>query len=159
MRLAVLLGFLVLIGLLAATNANFLMYPHTFSLGSSQYENLPLGLFLLLLMLVPILIFFFWAGLNELRGMADQAKVLREMEKLRHTLDEKENVRFEALQQYLDVRFLELAQAMSQQAELANQSDLRNSAELYDRLDDFRRDVTLQFSQTDDYLKRHWGKD
>ncbi len=163
MRLIVLLVFLVLIGLLAALNHTFLTYPHTLDLGFTRYEGVPMGLMLLTLMLIPLLVFYFWAGVTKLRAEADSAKLLRDMDALRTSLDSQEASRFAQLQANLDQRFAEL-HSVQQSVQSAGQTRALpgggTSAEvvaLANKIDSLQRDLNLQLDQMDDYLKRKLG--
>ena len=148
MRIVVLIVFLVLLGLLAALNTNFLMYPHTLNLGFATYTGLPLGLLLLAVMFVPVLVFYFWVGVAKLRAEADLARLLRDMEALRVSLDTQEGSRFAQLQSHLDQRLGVLGNGTSGNAEL----EAVNA-----RIDTLSRDLNLQLAQIDDYLKRKLG--
>ncbi|WP_394649522.1 LapA family protein [uncultured Deinococcus sp.] len=148
MRIVVLIVFLVLLGLLAALNTNFLMYPHTLNLGFATYPNLPLGLLLLAVMFVPMLVFYFWVGVAKLRAEADSARLLRDMEALRVSLDTQEGSRFAQLQSHLDQRLGALGAGTPGNAELEA---------VHARIDTMSRDLNLQLAQIDDYLKRKLG--
>ena len=154
LRLGVLLLFLILLGVLAVLNRDFLMYPHTLYLGFATYRELPLGLFLLLLMLLPMLVFYFWAGLTRLRAEADTARLLRDMEGLRSSLDAQEGSRFAQLQSYLDGRLNTLEQRSLGEGGGASQAEL---TALRNRVDALQDDLGLQLAQLDDYLKRRLG--
>lgn len=150
LRLGVLLLFLVGLGILAALNTDFLTYPHTLYLGFATYRQLPLGLLLLVFMLVPMLVFYFWAGLTRLRAEADSAKLLRDMEQLRASLDAQESSRFAQLQAHLDTRLAQL----ESRALPSSDSELSDLKRQVDALQD---DLSLQLAQLDDYLKRRLG--
>ena len=98
MRMIVMIIFLVLLGLLAILNRHFLTYPHTLNLGFAEYKDMPVGLMLLAASLIPMLVFYFWASVTKLRAQADTAKLLRDMESLRTSLDSQEGSRFQQLQ-------------------------------------------------------------
>ncbi|GAA5502988.1 hypothetical protein Dxin01_02736 [Deinococcus xinjiangensis] len=153
MRIVVLIIFLVLIGLLAALNHTFLTYPHTLDLGFARYDNVPMGLLLLSVMLIPLLVFYFWAGVTKLRAEADSAKLLRDMDALRSSLDSQEASRFAQLQSNLDQRFGEL-QSQSRALPSSGSSEV---AALAGKIDALQRDLNLQLDQMDDYLKRKLG--
>ncbi|WP_221091270.1 LapA family protein [Deinococcus aquaedulcis] len=146
MRTAVLIALLVLLGLFAVLNTNALMYPHTLSLGFVTYRGVPMGLVLLILATLLMLLFYFWAGLTGLRAQADSARLLRDMEALRVSLDSQEGSRFAQLQEHLDRRLqaLEAGSGTGQKGEVAALSA---------RVDALSRDVNLQLAQLDDYLK------
>ncbi len=154
MRIVILIIFLVLIGLLAALNMNFLTDPHPLNLGFATYENMPLGLLLLGLLLIPLLIFYFWAGVTKLRAEADSAKLLRDMDALRVSLDSQEASRFAQLQSSLDQRFAELGNRALPDSKAGSASEI---ASLAARIDNLQRDLNLQLDQMDDYLKRKLG--
>ncbi len=146
--------FLVLFGLLAILNRHFLTYPHTLNLGFVEYKNLPVGLMLLAAMLIPMLVFYFWASVTKLRAEADTARLLRDMESLRTSLDSQEGSRFQQLQAHLDRQFTEM---QSREAGRALPSSASEVASLAAKLDAMKRDLDLQFDQIDDYLKRKLG--
>ena len=152
MRIVVLIIFLVLIGLLAALNMSFLTDPHPLNLGFTTYENMPVGLLLLTLLLLPLLIFYFWAGVTKLRAEADSAKLLRDMEALRLSLDSQEGSRFAQLQNYLDQHFADLGSHS-----LPSSGNASEIAAVAARIDAMQRDLNLQLDQMDDYLKRKLG--
>lgn len=149
MRIVILIIFLVLIGLLAALNTNFLTYPHTLNLGFATYQNMPVGLLLLGVMLIPLLVFYFWAGVTKLRAEADSAKLLRDMDALRTSLDSQEASRFAQLQSNLDQRFNDL----NSRALPSSNGSAAEIAALSAKLDAMQRDLNLQLDQMDDYLK------
>lgn len=152
--MVVLIIFLVLLGILAAMNTNFLTFPHTLHLGFATYQNLPLGLLLLTLMLIPMLVFYFWASVTKLRAEADTAKLLRDMEALRTSLDSQEGSRFQQLQAHLDRQFTAM---QAQETGRALPSSASEVASLAAKLDAMKRDLDLQLDQMDDYLKRKLG--
>lgn len=159
LRLGVLLLFLVLLGVLAALNTDFLTYPHTLYLGFATYRNMPMGLLLLVLMLIPVLVFYFWAGLTRLRAEADSAKLLRDMEQLRASLDAQEGSRFAQLQSHLDQRLsaLEKSALESRALPAGNGNAQAELTALRQRVDALQDDLGLQLAQMDDYLKRRLG--
>ncbi|PTA67743.1 hypothetical protein [Deinococcus arcticus] len=148
MRTAVLIALLVLLGLFAVLNTNALMYPHTLSLGFVTYRGVPMGLVLLVLATLMTLLFYFWAGLTGLRAQADSARLLRDMEALRVSLDSQEGSRFAQLQEHLDRRLQALEAGSGQSSEVAALSA---------RVDALGRDMNLQLAQLDDYLKTRLG--
>lgn len=148
MRTAVLIVVLVLMAIFALLNTNSLMFPHTVNLGFVTYEkSVPLGLVLLILATLLMLLFYFWAGITGLRAQADSAKLLRDMDSLRTSLDTQEGSRFAQLQSHLDQRFKALGDGN-------NRDDI---AAMNARMDALQRDVNLQLAQLDDYLKRKLG--
>lgn len=164
LRLGVLLLFLVLLGVLAALNTDFLTYPHTLYLGFATYRNMPMGLLLLLLMLIPVLVFYFWAGLTRLRAEADSARLLRDMEQLRTSLDAQESSRFAQLQSHLDQRLSALEKIALEKSALETRAlppgNANSQAELTalrQRVEALQDDLGLQLAQMDDYLKRRLG--
>ncbi|GMA14665.1 LapA family protein [Deinococcus metallilatus] len=150
MRTIVLIIIVVLAVLFAILNRHALMFGHTLNLGFATYQNVPLGLILLLTALVLALVFYFWAGVAGLRAQADSARLLRDMEALRVNLDSQESSRFAQLQSYIDERFNVLGSgaATPGHAEL----DALNA-----RIDALQRDMNVQLAQIDDYLKRRLG--
>ncbi|NTY01160.1 LapA family protein [Deinococcus sp. JMULE3] len=147
MRTVVLIVVLVLLGLFAVLNTNALMFPHTLSLGFVTYTGVPMGLILLIVATLLSLVFYFWAGITGLRAQADSAKLLRDMEALRVSLDQQEGSRFAQLQTHLDERFRVLGQG----------SGGADVAALTARVDALQRDLNVQLAQMDDYLKTKLG--
>ncbi|THF86201.1 LapA family protein [Deinococcus sp. KSM4-11] len=147
MRTVVLIVVLVLLALFALLNTNSLMFPHTISLGFVTYTKVPMGLLLLILGTLLTLVFYFWAGISGLRAQADSARLLRDMEQLRVSLDSKEGSRFALLQTHIDER-LNALPAASGTSELSAVNA---------RIDALQRDVNLQLAQLDDYLKGKLG--
>ncbi|MFC3832038.1 MULTISPECIES: LapA family protein [Deinococcus] len=147
MRTVVLIVVLVVLALFALLNTNSLMFPHTISLGFVTYRNLPMGLILLILGTLLTLVFYFWAGISGLRAQADSARLLRDMEQLRVSLDSKEGSRFAQLQTHIDERLNALPAA----------SGTGDLGAVNARIDALQRDVNLQLAQLDDYLKRKLG--
>ena len=148
MRTIVLVIVLVLLAIFALLNTNSLMFPHTISLGFVTYTKVPMGLILLILAVALALLFYFWAGISNLKAQADTAKLLRDMESLRSSLDSKEGSRFAQLQTHIDNRLNVL-------------SDRKSGGEdlnvLTTRLDHLQNDVNIQLAQMDDYLKSKLG--
>lgn len=145
MRTAVLIVLLVIMAIFALLNTNSLMFPHTVSLGFVTYRGLPLGLILLITATLMTLLFYFWAGIAGLRAQADSAKLLRDLEGLRASLDSQEGSRFAQLQTHLDQRLSALP------------SSAPDLGAVNARIDALQRDVNLQLAQLDDYLKRKLG--
>lgn len=152
MRMIVMIIFLVLLGLLAILNRHFLTYPHTLNLGFAEYKDMPVGLMLLAASLIPMLVFYFWASVTKLRAQADTAKLLRDMESLRTSLDSQEGSRFQQLQAHLDRQFAEM-----QTQALPGSGSASEVASLAAKMDAMKRDLDLQLDQLDDYLKRKLG--
>lgn len=151
MRTIVLAVIVVLAVIFAILNRNALLFPHTLSLGFVTYREVPLGLILLLTGLGLALIFYFWAGVSRLRAQADSARLLRDMEALRTSLDNQEGSRFAQLQGYLDQRFQALGTGdAAAQGETVGQQLAATNA----RLDALERNLNVQLAQIDDYLKR-----
>ncbi|WP_189073422.1 LapA family protein [Deinococcus sedimenti] len=147
MRTVVLIVVLVLLGLFAVLNTNALMFPHTLGLGFVTYTGVPMGLILLIVAALLALLFYFWAGITGLRAQADSAKLLRDMEALRVSLDQQEGSRFAQLQTHLDERLKVLGQG----------SGSGEVAALSARVDALQRDLNVQLAQMDDYLKSKLG--
>ena len=84
---------------------------------------------------------------DALRAQADSAKLLRDMEALRTSLDQQEGSRFAQLQTHLDERFRVLGQG----------SGGADVAALSARVDALQRDLNVQLAQMDDYLKTKLG--
>lgn len=143
MRLIVLIISLALIGAFVTLNWEFLVSLHVIHLGFASYEGTPVGIILLGLVLIPMLIFYFWAGMAHLRAEANTAKLLRDIESLRTSLDRQEGTRFTELQVYLDEQFTAMHGS-------GVSSDLKT---LQARVDDIQHDINLQLAQMDDYLK------
>lgn len=157
-RFVVLVLFLIVLGVLAALNTDFLTYPHTLYLGFATYRELPLGLLLLTLLLIPTLVFYFWAGITRLRAEADTAKLLRDMEGLRASLDQREGSRFAQLQTHLDERLGALeSRALESRAGGQEDAGRAELAALRQRVEALQDDLSLQLAQMDDYLKRRLG--
>ena len=146
MRTAVLIVILAILAVFAWLNRFALMFPHTLDLGFIMYKGVPLGLILLLTGIAVSLLFYFWAGVRGLRAQADSAKLLRDMEALRASLDSAEGSRFQQLQAHIDNRINALGSGTSPDVTALNA-----------RMDALQRDVTLQLDQLDDYLKRKLG--
>lgn len=153
MRTVVLIIIVVVSVVFAVLNRSALLFPHTLSLGFVTYTGVPLGLILLLTALAFALIFYVWAGVEGLRAQADSARLLRDMEALRVSLDHQEGSRFAQLQGYIDERFDALSTGMSATRSLpAPDLDATNA-----RIDALQRDINVQLAQIDDYLKRRLG--
>ncbi|SMB89050.1 hypothetical protein [Deinococcus hopiensis] len=150
MRTALLIVILVLGGLFAFLNRHALMFPHTLNLGFVTYTAVPLGLILLVAAGILALIFYFWAGVSSLRAQADTARLLRDMETLRVSLDSQEGSRFAQLQTHLDERFRVLGSGTPDRSG-------EEVAALTARIDALQRDMNVQLAQIDDYLKRRLG--
>ncbi len=150
MRTIVLLGILVLLAIFAALNRHSLMFPHTISLGFVTYTQVPMGLILLILAVLLTLLFYFWAGISNLRAQADSAKLLRDLDSLRVSLDSQEGSRFAQLQTHLDNRL----NVLSDKKALPSSEDL---SAVQARIDHMQNDLNLQLAQMDDYLKAKLG--
>lgn len=159
MRTIVLIVIVLLLVLFGILNINALTFPHTLSLGFVTYKGVPLGMILLLLGLALALIFYFWAGVTGLRAQADSAKLLRDMEALRVSLDSQEGSRFAQLQTHIDQRLGSLETQMQAPKALGMGKELSASdlAATNARIDALQRDLNLQLAQLDDYLKRKLG--
>ncbi|MDV6375865.1 LapA family protein [Deinococcus arenicola] len=147
MRTIVLIAGLVFLLIFAALNFSALMAPQPMNLGFIQYITAPIGLIMLLVAVFAALLFYFWAGISNLKAQADTAKLLRDMESLRVSLDSQEGSRFAELRSHLDTRMNALGTGDSS-------SELRA---VNARIDGMQRDVNLQLAQLDDYLKAKLG--
>lgn len=147
MRTVVLMVILALLAVFAWLNRYALMFPHTLDLGFVTYRQVPLGLILLLTGVLVSLLFYFWSGLRGLRAQADSARLLRDMEQLRVSLDSQEGSRFAQLQTHIDQRLNALPAA-------GGGGDVRAVQASVEAL---QRDLNLQLAQLDDYLKRKLG--
>lgn len=154
MRTVVLIIIVVVSVVFAVLNRSALLFPHTLSLGFVTYTGVPLGLILLLTALAFALLFYVWAGVEGLRAQADSARLLRDMEALRVSLDHQEGSRFAQLQGYIDERFDALDTGMSARSLPAPAPDLSATNA---RIDALQRDLNVQLAQIDDYLKRRLG--
>lgn len=148
MRTIVLIAGLVLLLIFAVLNFGSLMALQPMNLGFIQYVTAPIGLIMLLTAIFAALLFYFWAGISNLRAQADTAKLLRDMETLRVSLDSQEGSRFAELRSHLDTRLNALGTG-----EPSN--ELRA---VHSRIDELQRDMNLQLAQLDDYLKTRLGE-
>ncbi|CAM3884912.1 hypothetical protein [Deinococcus frigens] len=148
MRTIVLIAGLVLLLIFAVLNFGSLMALHPMNLGFVQYVTAPVGLIMLLTAVFAALLFYFWAGISNLRAQADSAKLLRDMETLRVSLDSQEGSRFAELRSHLDSRMNALGTG-----ETSNEVRAVHS-----RIDELQRDMNLQLAQLDDYLKGKLGE-
>lgn len=113
MRLIVLIVVLVLHGLFAVLNSTALMYPQDINLGFAQYTG-PLGLLLLGTSALLCLLGYLWLTLSTLRREAGTARLLRDIDSLRQSLDTQEASRFAQLQAVLENRFKALDSQLAQ---------------------------------------------
>ncbi len=147
MRTIVLIAGLLLLLIFAALNFSSLMALTPMNLGFVQYVTAPIGLIMLLTAIFAALLFYFWAGISNLRAQADSAKLLRDMENLRLSLDSQEGSRFAELRSHLDTRLNALGTS-------STEAELRA---VHSRIDEMQRDVNLQLAALDDYLKSRLG--
>lgn len=147
MRTIVLIAGLILLLIFAILNFSSLTALQPMNLGFIQYVTAPIGLIMLLVAVFAALLFYFWAGISSLRAQADTAKLLRDMEALRVSLDSQEGSRFAQLQSHLDTRLNALGSGETA-------ADLRA---IHARIDEVQRDLNLQLAQLDDYLKTKLG--
>lgn len=147
MRTIVLIAGLVLLLIFAVLNFGSLMALQPMNLGFVQYVTAPIGLIMLLTAIFSALLFYFWAGISNLRAQADTAKLLRDMEGLRVSLDSQEGSRFAELRSHLDTRMNALGTGETG-------SELRA---VNARIDGLQQDMNLQLAQLDDYLKTKLG--
>ena len=147
MRFHTVLLVLVLVLLVAfgILNYNALLFGHTLSLGFASYTGVPLGMILLVLGAILALLFYLLTSYANLRAQADSAKLLREMQILRQSLDSQEGSRFAQLQGYLEQRFGELK---AQQTEGGNYGA---------RVERVRDEIAADIGQLEDYLRRRLG--
>ncbi|GGO23362.1 LapA family protein [Deinococcus humi] len=148
MRTIVLVAGLVLLLIFAVLNFGSLMALQPMNLGFIQYVTAPIGLIMLLTAVFAALLFYFWAGISNLRAQADTAKLLRDMETLRVSLDSQEGSRFAELRSHLDSRLNALGTGETG-------AELRA---VHSRIDELQRDLNLQLAQLDDYLKTRLGE-
>lgn len=104
MRLIVLIVVLALHGLFAVFNSTALMYPQDINLVFAQYTG-PLGLLLLGTSALLWLISYLWLSLSTLRREAESARLLRDLDSVRQSLDSQEASRFAQLQAIMDSHF------------------------------------------------------
>lgn len=147
MRTIVLIAGLVLLLIFAVLNFGALMAPQPMNLVFIQYVAAPIGLLMLLVAVFAALLFYFWAGISNLRAQADTAKLLRDMEGLRVSLDSQEGSRFADLRSHLDTRMNALGTG-----ETGHELRVVNA-----RIDSLQQDMNLQLAQLDDYLKTKLG--
>ena len=147
MRTIVLIAGLFLLLIFAVLNFSSLMALQPMNLGFVQYVTAPIGLIMLLTTIFAALLFYFWAGISNLRAQADSAKLLRDMEGLRTSLDSQEGSRFAELRSHLDTR-------LNAPGTGDSGADLRA---VNTRIDELQRDMNLQLAQLDDYLKDRLG--
>lgn len=147
MRTIVLIAGLVLLLIFAVLNFSSLMALTPMNLGFVQYVTAPIGLIMLLTAIFAALLFYFWAGISNLRAQADSAKLLRDMENLRVSLDSQEGTRFAELRSHMDTRLNALGTGETG-------AELRA---MHARIDEMQRDINLQLAELDDYLKDRLG--
>ncbi len=140
--LVIVLVLLVAFGIL---NYNALLFGHTLTLGFATYTGVPLGMILLVLGAILALLFYLLTSYATLRGQADSAKLLREMQVLRQSLDTQEGSRFAQLQAYLEQRFGEL------------KGQTQESGAFGARVERVRDEIAADIGQLEDYLRRRLG--
>ncbi len=104
MRLILLIIVLVLHLVFGLLNINSLMFTHDINMGFAVYTG-PLGLILLITSALIAVLAYVAASFSTLRREADTAKLLRDLDSVRQSLDSQEASRFAQLQASLDKRF------------------------------------------------------
>lgn len=113
MRLILLIVVLVLHVVFGLLNITSLMALHDINLGFTLYIG-PLGLILLITSALLAVLAYVAASFSTLRREADTAKLLRDLDSVRQSLDSQEASRFAQLQASLDKRFLGLDTQLTQ---------------------------------------------
>ena len=113
MRLILLIIVLVLHLVFGLLNIASLLAVHDINLGFAVYTG-PLGLILLITSAVVAVLAYVAASFSTLRREADTAKLLRDLDSVRQSLDSQEASRFAQLQASLDKRFLGLDAQLTQ---------------------------------------------
>ena len=113
MRLILLIIVLVLHLVFGLLNIASLLAVHDINLGFAVYTG-PLGLILLITSAVVAVLAYVAASFSTLRREADTAKLLRDLDSVRQSLDSQEASRFAQLQASLDKRFIGLDAQLTQ---------------------------------------------
>ncbi|AZI42940.1 LapA family protein [Deinococcus psychrotolerans] len=123
MRLLLLIVVLVLHLVFGLLNINSLMFTHDINMGFAVYTG-PLGLILLITSALVAVLAYVAASFSSLRREADTAKLLRDLDSVRQSLDSQEASRFAQLQAALDKRFAGLDTQLTQSRSLPPASAL-----------------------------------
>ncbi|AWN21888.1 hypothetical protein DKM44_00410 [Deinococcus irradiatisoli] len=113
MRLILLIVVLVLHVVFGLLNIASLLAIHDINLGFAVYTG-PLGLILLITSALVAVLAYIAASFSSLRREADTAKLLRDLDSVRQSLDSQEASRFAQLQAALDKRFAGLDLQLTQ---------------------------------------------
>lgn len=113
MRLILLIIVLVLHLVFGLLNIASLLAVHDINLGFAVYTG-PLGLILLITSALVAVLAYVAASFSTLRREADTAKLLRDLDSVRQSLDSQEASRFAQLQASLDKRFIGLDTQLTQ---------------------------------------------
>ncbi len=113
MRLILLIVVLVLHVVFGLLNIASLLAVHDINLGFAVYTG-PLGLILLITSALLAVLAYIAASFSTLRREADTAKLLRDLDSVRQSLDSQEASRFAQLQAALDKRFAGLDVQLTQ---------------------------------------------
>ncbi|WP_161882995.1 LapA family protein [Deinococcus alpinitundrae] len=113
MRLILLIIVLVLHLVFGLLNIASLLAVHDINLGFAVYTG-PLGLILLITSALVAVLAYVAASFSTLRREADTAKLLRDLDSVRQSLDSQEASRFAQLQASLDKRFIGLDAQLTQ---------------------------------------------
>ncbi|WP_293912763.1 LapA family protein [Deinococcus sp.] len=113
MRLILLIAVLVLHVVFGLLNISSLLTMQDINLGFATYNG-PLGLFILIASALIAVLAYVAASFSTLRREADTAKLLRDLDSVRQSLDSQEASRFAQLQASLDKRFSGLDTQLTQ---------------------------------------------
>lgn len=113
MRLILLIAVLVLHVVFGLLNLSSLLTVQNINLGFAAYSG-PLGLFILIASALLSVLAYIAASFSTLRREADTAKLLRDLDSVRQSLDSQEASRFAQLQASLDKRFSGLDTQLTQ---------------------------------------------
>lgn len=113
MRLILLIIVLVLHLVFGLLNISSLLAVHDINMGFAVYTG-PLGLILLITSALVAVLAYVAASFSTLRREADTAKLLRDLDSVRQSLDSQEASRFAQLQASLDKRFIGLDAQLTQ---------------------------------------------
>jgi hypothetical protein len=113
MRLILLIAVLVLHVVFGLLNLSSLLSIQDINLGFASYTG-PLGLLILIASALISVLAYVAASFSTLRREADTAKLLRDLDSVRQSLDSQEASRFAQLQASLDKRFSGLDTQLTQ---------------------------------------------